>query len=271
MTGGGGEGEMKTVDDSEEPPSSLTLVPGSQDPSRTSDSDRTLAGRASSSPSVASLETAEEYMQPGAITDGPLSSPQEAVEDRISDSLSEEHMESPHGQASPGPSLSLALCLLQSYAVYRPVRSNKGSKLPVLHRQSSRNGGSRLSFPDPVLGLSYGTPYVERDNHMPTPELETPLIRLDVGVDHDLSMADMENYLEDLYKEYPPPPPHQVYNIDESGKEVFHDCRMKPLNAVAHFAASAAATLSKPAQQPLMFDSEACPQNDYSHRFFKLS
>uniref|UniRef100_A0A3P8SW14 Uncharacterized protein n=1 Tax=Amphiprion percula TaxID=161767 RepID=A0A3P8SW14_AMPPE len=163
-----------------EPPSSLTLVPGSQDPSRTSDSDRTLAGRASSSPSVTSLETAEEYMQPGAITDGPLSSPREAIEDRISDSLSEEHMGTPHGQ-------------------------------------SSRNGGSRLAFPDPVLGLPYDTPYVERDNHVPTPELETPLIRLDVGVDHDLNMADMEDYLEDLYKEYPPPPPHQVYDLDESG------------------------------------------------------
>lgn len=211
VTGGGGEGETKHVEDSEEPPSSLTLVPGSQDPSRTSDSDRTLAGRASSSPSVASLETAEEYTQPGAITDGPLSSPREAIEDRISDSLSEEHIGIPHGQASPGPSLSLALCLLQSYAVYRPVRSTKGSKLPVLHRQSSRNGGSRLAFPDPVLGLSYGTPDVERDSHMPTPDLETPLIRLDAGMDHDLiNMADMDEFLEDLYKEYPPQPPHQV-------------------------------------------------------------
>ncbi|XP_035803441.2 myomegalin isoform X3 [Amphiprion ocellaris] len=224
VTGGGGEGERKIVDDSEEPPSSLTLVPGSQDPSRTSDSDRTLAGRASSSPSVASLETAEEYMQPGAITDGPLSSPREAIEDRISDSLSEEHMGTPHGQASPAPSLSLALCLLQSYAVYRPVRSNKGSKLPVLHRQSSRNGGSRLAFPDPVLGLPYDTPYVERDNHVPTPELETPLIRLDVGVDHDLNMADMEDYLEDLYKEYPPPPPHQSLVEEQQSQLNQYEC-----------------------------------------------
>ncbi|XP_022053261.2 myomegalin isoform X2 [Acanthochromis polyacanthus] len=224
VTGGGGEGERKTVDDSEEPPSSLTLVPGSQDPSRTSDSDRTLAGRASSSPSVASLETAEEYMRPGAVTDGPLSSPQEAIEDRISDSMSEEHMGTSHGQASPGPSLSLALCLLQSYAVYRPVRSNKGSKLPVLHRQSPRNGGSRLAFPDPVLGLSYGTPYVERDNHMPTPELETPLIRLDVEVDHDLNMADMEDYLEDLYKEYPPPPPHQSLVEEQQSQLNQYEC-----------------------------------------------
>ncbi|XP_008280460.1 uncharacterized protein LOC103357618 [Stegastes partitus] len=207
VIGGGGERERKHVEDSEEAPSSLTLVPGSQDPSRTSDSDRTLAGRASSSPSVASLE---EYTQPGAITDGPLSPHREAIEDQISDSLSEEHIGTPHGQASPGTSLSLALCLLQSYAVYRPVRCTKGSKLPVLHRQSSRNGGSRLAFPDPVLGLSYGTPDIERDNHMPTPELETPLIRLDVGMDPDLNMTDMVDFLEDLYKEYPPPPPHQV-------------------------------------------------------------
>lgn len=206
----GGVRERKNEEDSEEPPSSLTLVPGSQDPSRTSDSDRTLAGRASSSPSIASLETTEEYIQPGAMTDGRLSSPREPIDDRISDSLSEEHMGAPHGQASPGPSLSLALCLLQSYTVYRPVRSSKGSKLPVLLRQSSSNGGTRLGFPDPVLGMSFGTPDGERDSHMPTPELETPLIRLDVGLDQGLNLADMEDLLEDLYKEYPPPPPHQV-------------------------------------------------------------
>lgn len=212
--GGVGEGveERENVEDSEAP-SSLTLVPGSQDPSKTSDSDRTLAGRASSSPSIASLETTEEYTQTGAITDGPLGSPREPIDDRISDSLSEEHMGAPHGQASPGPSLSLALCLLQSYAVHRPVRSSKGSKLPVLVRRSSSNGGARLGFPDPVLGMSYGTPDGERDNHMPTPELETPLIRLDVGLDQVLNLADMEELLEDLYKEYPPPRPHQVYSI----------------------------------------------------------
>lgn len=210
VIGGVGEGDGKNVEDPEEPPSSLTLVPGSQEPSRTSDSDRTLAGRASSSPSIASLETAEDYVQPGAVTDGPLSSPRDAIDDRISDSLSEEHMGALRGQTSPGLSLPLALCLLQSYAVYRPVQSSKGSKLPVLLRRSSSNGSSRLGFPDPVLGMSYGTPDGERDNHMPTPELETPLIRLDVGMYQDLNLADMEDLLEDLYKEYPPPRPHQV-------------------------------------------------------------
>uniref|UniRef100_A0A3B4YM11 Short myomegalin-like EB1 binding protein N-terminal domain-containing protein n=1 Tax=Seriola lalandi dorsalis TaxID=1841481 RepID=A0A3B4YM11_SERLL len=117
--GGVGEGDRKNVEDSEEPPSSLTLVP----------------------------------------------------DDRISDSLSEEHIGAPHGQGSPGLSLPLALCLLQSYAVYRPVQSLKGSKLPVLIRRSSSNGSSRMA--------------------------------------QGLNLTDMEDLLEDLYKEYPPPPPHQ--------------------------------------------------------------
>ncbi|XP_056277540.1 myomegalin-like isoform X4 [Pseudoliparis swirei] len=204
--GGEGVGKDNNMEDSEEPASSLTLVPGSQDPSRSSDSDHTLAGRASSSPSMASLETTEEYIQPGAVTEGQLRSPRELIDDRISDSFSEEHLGATHGQASPAASLSLALCLLQSYAVYRPVLSSKGSKLPVLIRQSCSNGGSRLLSPDPLLGMSYGAPEGERDNHMPTPELETPVFRL---VDHDLNLAYMEDLLEDLYKEYPPPRPHQ--------------------------------------------------------------
>ncbi|XP_075954462.1 myomegalin-like [Anarhichas minor] len=221
--GGGGEGvgENNNVEDLEEPPSSLTLVPGSQEPSRSSDSECTLAGRASSSPSIASLETTEEYIQSGAITDGRLSSPRELMDDRISDSLSEEHVGAPRGQASPGPSLSLALCLLQSYAVYRPVLSPKGSKLPVLLRQSSSNGGSRLAFPDPVLGMSYDTPEGERDNHMPTPELETPLIRL---VDQDLNLAYMEDLLDDLYKEYPPPRPHQSLVEEQQNQLNQYEC-----------------------------------------------
>lgn len=219
VTGGGagGEGERKNMEDSEDITSSQTLVPGSQDPSRTSDSDRTLAGRASSSPSIASLEAAEEYIQPGAITDGSLSSPVDAIEDQISDSLSEEHMGAPLGQASARRTFSLALSLLQSCAVYRPVRTIKGSKLPVFLRRSSSNGGTRLSFNDPVMGMPYGSPNGERYNHTPTPELDTPLIRVDTGLDQDLNLADLEKLFEDLYKEYPPPPPHQVQNLDRNG------------------------------------------------------
>lgn len=210
----GGAVERKHVEDLEEAPSSLTLVPGSQDTSRTLDSDRTLAGRASSSPSLASLETSEEYIHSGALTDGLLSSPRDQMDDQLYDSLSEEHMGASHGPVSPGPSLSLALCLLQSYAVYRPVRSSKGSKLPVLLKRSSSNGRMRLELPDPVLRLSYGTPEGERENHIRTPELETPLIRLQ---DQDLIFSDMTELMEDLYKEYPRPPPHQVQNLQEDG------------------------------------------------------
>lgn len=212
--GGGGEGAGKreNMEDLEEAPSSLTLVPGSQDRSRTSDSDRTLAGRASSSPSVASLEATdrEEYLQPGAMADGRLSSPREPLDDPTSDSLFEEHMGASHGQPPPEPSLSLALCLLQNCAVHRPVRTSKGSKLPVLLRRSTSNGGAGLGSPDPVLVMSDGTPDGERDSHFPTPELESPVIRLDVGVDHVLNLTDLDDLLEDLYKEYPRPPPHQV-------------------------------------------------------------
>ncbi|XP_077955092.1 myomegalin isoform X3 [Gasterosteus aculeatus] len=216
VTGGGGdgEGEKNNVEDSEEPPSSLTLVPGSQDPSRSSDSDRTLAGRASSSSSVASLEATEEYIQPAA--DGRLRSPRELLDDRMSDSLSEEHV-----GASPGPGLSMALCLLQSCAAYRPVLSCKGSKLPVLLRQSSSNGGPRQVFPDPVLGVSYGAPEGERDNHVPTPELETPLIRL---VDQDLNLPHMEDLLDDLYREYPPPRPHQSLVEEQQSQLNQYEC-----------------------------------------------
>ncbi|CAB1443016.1 unnamed protein product, partial [Pleuronectes platessa] len=218
--GGGGEKDLESVDDSEEHPSSLTLVPGSQDPSRTSDSDRTLAGRISSSPSVASLETAEDYLQPGAITDGPLRSPKDPIDDQLFDSLSEEHMGAPHGQVSPGPSLSMALCFLQSCAIYRPVRSSKGSKLPVLLRKSSSNGAMRLGFSDSVLGMSYGTPDRESYILMSTPELETPLISLN----QNFNLTDMEDILEDLYKEYPRPPPHQSLVEEQQSQLNQYEC-----------------------------------------------
>ncbi|XP_062260294.1 myomegalin-like isoform X2 [Platichthys flesus] len=218
--GAGGEKDLESVDDSEEHPSSLTLVPGSQDPSRTSDSDRTLAGRISSSLSVASLETAEDYLQPGAITDGPLRSPKDPIDDQLFDSLSEEHMGAPHGQVSPGPSLSTALCFLQSCAIYRPVRSSKGSKLPVLLRKSSSNGAMRLGFSDSVLGMPYGTPDRESYILMSTPELETPLTRLN----QNFNLTDVEDILEDLYKEYPRPPPHQSLVEEQQSQLNQYEC-----------------------------------------------
>lgn len=219
LTGGGGDG--KHVEDSEENPSSRTLVPESQEISRTSDSDRTLAGQASSSPSVASLEAAEEYAH-GAETDEHLGSHRD---DHISDCLSEEPMGTP--QVSPGPNLSLAFCLLQSCSVYRPVRNIKGSKLPVLLRRSSSNG--RLTFPYHVLGTPCRTP--DTDLHMmPTPELETPLIRVDDGENHHLNLLEMEELLEDLYKQCPPPPPHQVLTKGATVLKLFRHSMMTSSN-----------------------------------------
>lgn len=207
VTGGQGEaaGKRQTLEDSEDGPSSLTLVP-SQSRSRASDSERTLAGRVSSSLSVASLETNEEFIQPGDITDGPLSSTRELVYDRISDSLLVEPSGAPHDLDSPGPSLSLALCLLQSYVVHRPVRSSRGSRLPVLLRRSPCHGGIGLG--PPLLGMSFGTPNGERDNRVAASEVETPVIRLDVGFLGDLE--EMEHLFEEEYRECPVPPPHQV-------------------------------------------------------------
>uniref|UniRef100_A0A3Q3GP47 Si:ch211-242b18.1 n=1 Tax=Labrus bergylta TaxID=56723 RepID=A0A3Q3GP47_9LABR len=158
----GEAGEKKHVEDSEEAPSSLTLVPG--------------------------------------LTDGLLSSPRDPIDDRLYDSLSEERAGASHDPASPGPSLSLALCLLQSYTIYRPVRSSKGSKLPVLLRRSS-------------IG--------ERDNHIRTPELETPLIHFSI---QNLNLADMEELMQDLYKEYPRPPPHQSLVEEQQSQLNQYEC-----------------------------------------------
>ncbi|XP_076000607.1 myomegalin isoform X2 [Genypterus blacodes] len=220
---GSGDEDGKNLDESE-PPSSHTLVPGSLDLSQSSDSDRTLAGRVSSSPSAVSLETSEEYVHPTTETDGALSCSREPVDDRMSDAFSEEPMETPLGQCSPGPSLSLALCLLQNCMVYRPVQIQKGSKLPVLLRQSPSNGGTRLSFPYPDLGMSYGALDEEKVNHMPTPELQTPQIRLDVVMEGDHNLADMEYLWEDVYKEYPPPRPHQNLVEEQQSQLNQYEC-----------------------------------------------
>lgn len=207
VTGGQAEeaGKGECVEVSEDGPSSITLVP-SQSRSRTSDSERTLAGRASSSPSVASLETNEEFLQPGDIAERPLSFPREPMDEQMADSLLQESTGASRGFDSPAPSLSLALCWLQSYVVHRPVRSWKGSKLPVLLRRSPSHGG--FSPGRPALGMSFGSPNGGRDTRMPAPDVSTPVIRLDVGFAE--SLAEMEHLFEEEYRAYPPPPPHQV-------------------------------------------------------------
>ncbi|XP_057712549.1 myomegalin [Corythoichthys intestinalis] len=219
-SGGGAESEEKgNGEEQDEPPSSLTLVPGSQEVSRTSDSDRTLAGRASSSPSIASLETTEDYIQLGGTTDELLNSPKEPSEDRISGTSPER---APHSQASSGQSLSLALCLLQNYAVHRPVQSAKGSKLPVLLKRGSNHG--RSDFPDPILELNFGTPNGERNNLMATPELEAPMIQVHVGSYPGHNPVDIEDNLEDDYIEFPPPTPHQNLVEEQQSQLNQYEC-----------------------------------------------
>ncbi|XP_061151906.1 myomegalin isoform X4 [Syngnathus typhle] len=217
--GSGAELEEKgNGEEPDEPPSSLTLVPASQDVSRTSDSDQTLAGRVSSSPSIASLETTEDYIQHEVTRDELLNSPKEPMDARLSDTHPDR---APHGQSSPGPSLSLALCLLQNYAVHRPVQS-KGSKLPVLLRRSSNHG--RLDLSDPILELTFGTPDGEPYQHMATPELEAPSIQLNVGSDHVLNRNNIEDIPEDVYFECPPPKPHQNLVEEQQSQLNQYEC-----------------------------------------------
>ncbi|XP_014047493.2 myomegalin isoform X7 [Salmo salar] len=205
---GGGRGGEK---DPEGTLSSLTLIPGSNPTHRASDSDRTLVGRASSSPSIDSLDIAGESTQLSAIQDGDegLEYPQDPLDDRFSDSLSEE---TPLRSATR---LSLALCLVQN-CVYRPVQSPKGSRLPVLNRQSPSSGGSRMSFHEPALGLLYGG--------LNVPDLEAPLIRLDGGIDGGLDLAEMEELWEDLYHECPPPRPHQTLIEEQQSQLNQYEC-----------------------------------------------
>lgn len=224
VTGGQGEGAGKGehAEDSEDGPSSVTLVP-SQSRSRTSDSERTLAGRASSSPSVASLETNEEFIQPGEVADRPLSSPRELMDEQMADSPLQESTGAPPMLDSPAPSLSLALCWLQSYVVHRPVRSSKGSKLPVLLRRGPCHGGGGGGLGCPVLGMAFGTPNGERNNRLSAPEGgEAPVIRLDVGFVEDL--AELDHLFEEEYRAYPPPPPHQVEISDLDGAVMAPAC-----------------------------------------------
>ncbi|XP_055739999.1 myomegalin-like isoform X2 [Salvelinus fontinalis] len=217
---GGGRGGEK---DPEGTPSSLTLIPGSNPTPRASDSDRTLVGRASSSPSIDSLDITGESTQLSAIQDGDegLEYPQDPLDDRFSDSLSEEHhLVTPLRSATR---LSLALCLVQN-CVYRPVKSPKGSRLPVLNRQSPSSGGSRLSFHEPALGLLYGGLNGEGEVHVHVPDLEAPLIRLDRGLDGGLDLAEMEELWEDLYHECPPPRPHQTLIEEQQSQLNQYEC-----------------------------------------------
>ncbi|KAJ8011611.1 hypothetical protein DPEC_G00060050 [Dallia pectoralis] len=220
----GGERGKVGEGDPEGTTSSLTLVPGSRHQSRASDSDRTLAGRASSTPSIDSLDLAGESPQLSVIQDGDegLGYPREPLDELFSDSLSEEHnMET---QLRLTSHLSQALCLVQS-CVYRPVRSPKGSRLPVLQQRSSpSNESSRLGFHEPTPVRPYGAQNGEGVIQGHLAHMEAPLVRLACGMDGGLDQTELEELWEDLYHECPPPLPHQTLIEEQQSQLNQYEC-----------------------------------------------
>ncbi|XP_022535002.2 myomegalin isoform X3 [Astyanax mexicanus] len=158
---------------------SATLVPDSQ-PRASSDSDRTLGGKGSSSNSMESLTMTLDVVAPASEVK------KDCKDDQNSDTFSEERF------AVPADSkLALALCLVQNCA-YKPVQIARGSKLPVLVRPGS--AGNKLGSPEQVLTF----PFDGADCELEVPE--PPRIQLDLS----LELAELEELWDDAYVEYMP-------------------------------------------------------------------
>ncbi|XP_076150236.1 myomegalin isoform X2 [Alosa pseudoharengus] len=173
----------------EEQTSSATLVPDSQPTTNTtaSDSERTLLGHASSSPSVESLDLVP---TPGKQQH---SLDEDPTEEQNSDCLSEEHAGTPLGRVASADKLAVALYLLQNCS-YRPVQSPQGSKLPVLVKPGVRNAGTKMGSPvQGVRGLYVGGGVCE----LTEVELPLPRIQVDLG----LELAELEEMWQDVYVE----------------------------------------------------------------------
>lgn len=172
----------------EEQTSSATLVPDSQPTNTTtSDSERTLLGHASSSPSVESLDQVSIPSKQQHAFDG------DPTEEQNSDSLSEEHMGPSLGPVGSAEKLAMTLYLLQNCS-YRPIQSPQGSKLPVLVKAGVRNAGTKTASPEQgVKGLYVGGGVCE----ITEVELPPPRIQVDLG----LELAEMEEMWQDVYVE----------------------------------------------------------------------
>uniref|UniRef100_A0A3B1IYM2 Uncharacterized protein n=1 Tax=Astyanax mexicanus TaxID=7994 RepID=A0A3B1IYM2_ASTMX len=158
---------------------SATLVPDRQ-PRASSDSDRTLGGKGSSSNSMESLTMTLDVVAPASEVK------KDGKDDQNSDTFSEERF------AVPADSkLALALCLVQNCA-YKPVQIARGSKLPVLVRPGS--AGNKLGSPEQVLTF----PFDGADCELEVPE--PPRIQLDLS----LELAELEELWDDAYVEYMP-------------------------------------------------------------------
>lgn len=180
-------GSVSGEEREEEQTSSATLVPDSQPTNTTtSDSERTLHGQASSSPSVESLDLVQTPTRQQML-DGDL------TEEQNSDSLSEEHMGPPLGPGGTWDKLAIALYLLQNCS-YRPIQRPQGSKLPVLVKPAARNAGTKMGSPEQgVRGLYVGGGECE----LTEVELPPPRIQVDLG----LELAELEEMWQDVYVE----------------------------------------------------------------------
>ncbi|XP_072525154.1 myomegalin-like isoform X4 [Salminus brasiliensis] len=163
---------------------SATLVPDSQ-PRASSDSDRTLEGKGSSSNSIESLTMTLDVVAPAREVE------KDGKDEQNSDTLSEERSGPFLGSAGPAGKLALALCLVQN-CTYKPVRIARGSKLPVLVRP--RSAGNKLGSPEQVVRI----PFDGADCELEEPE--PPRIQLDLG----LELAELEEMWDDAYVEYMP-------------------------------------------------------------------
>ncbi|KAL7842171.1 hypothetical protein SRHO_G00238600 [Serrasalmus rhombeus] len=197
---------------------SATLVPDGQ-PRASSDSDRTVGGKASSSNSVESLTM---------TLDAAGEMEKDGKEEQNSDTLSEEHS-GPHPDTTgPAGKLALALCLVQNFT-YKPVRIPRGSKLPVLVKTGSVDAGAKLVSPEQALRNTFDGAYCELE----APEL--PRIQLDPG----LELAELEEMWDNAYVEYMP------FRLQKVPKESLIEEQQSQLNQYESAAGQCVSELQK--------------------------
>uniref|UniRef100_A0AAY4EFB2 Short myomegalin-like EB1 binding protein N-terminal domain-containing protein n=1 Tax=Denticeps clupeoides TaxID=299321 RepID=A0AAY4EFB2_9TELE len=173
------------------PSTRYSSASGPADAELTSDSERTLLGRGSSSPSMESLDTAVDAPH-SPVQTGESEGDGDVRDDGNSDSLSEERVR----VSAPASKMALALCLLQTCS-YHPVQIQLGSRLPVLVRPNPRKTGIKMVSPERALRT---TVCVGGDCELTEVEPPPPCVQLDFGQD----MVELEEMWHDDYVEYMP-------------------------------------------------------------------
>ncbi|TSQ01593.1 Myomegalin [Bagarius yarrelli] len=159
---------------------STTLVPESRQTTRaSSDSDKTLEGRSSSSNSADSLNSIQGAVPP--------------VEDQERDGreeqIWEQHLDPKLDHASTASKMQLALCLVQN-CIYKPVQIPSGSRLPVLIKAGCLDTG----FKQGNRAQALRTPTDGAACKNCPPKIS--------GL--ELMLAELEEMWNDLYVEYLP-------------------------------------------------------------------